>query len=264
MFVQGAVKHILTQGDLILISYLASLQAQGIYALASNYGGLIARTVFQPVEETSRNYFGKLLSSTDGPPSKDNVDAARKDLHNLLRLYNLFSVFAISLGPTIAPILLKYVAGSGWSSSGAGGVLAKYCYYIPLLAVNGVTEAFVSAVAIEPELNKQSLWLFAFSAGFGAAGYIFLQVFDMGAEGLVWANVINMALRIIWSISFIDGYLKRNGSSVGILEVMPEPATIAVSLVTTPILAQIKATFTGGLGDLIKCVLTAIAFFTLM
>jgi oligosaccharide translocation protein RFT1 len=254
------VKHILTQGDLILISYLASLQAQGIYALASNYGGLIARTVFQPIEESSRNYFGKLLSSIDGLPSKDNMVSACKGLHNLLRCYTLLSIFAVALGPTIAPLLLGLVAGPGWIASGAGDVLSKYCYYIPLLAVNGVTEAFISVVATESELNIQSLWMLVFSAGFAAAGYIFLRVFDMGAEGLVWANTVNMAVRIVWSSSFIDDYLKRNNSNLSILEVMPEPATIAVGVVTATVLTQVKSTLTGGVEDFIKCGLVASAF----
>ena len=47
---QSSLKYILTQGDSLLITSLASLADQGAYALASNYGGLIARMLFQPIE----------------------------------------------------------------------------------------------------------------------------------------------------------------------------------------------------------------------
>lgn len=264
LFVQGVVKHLLTQGDVILVSYLASLQDQGVYALASNYGGLIARMVFQPIEESSRNYFGKLLSTVDGKPSEAIIESGSRNLHSLLRFYVLLSVSAVSVGPTIAPLLLKLVAGSRWTSTGAGNVLASYCYYIPLLAVNGVTEAFISSIATESELNRQSVWMFAFSVGFAAAGYVFLRLFDMGAEGLVWANAINMALRILWSSSFISAYLKRNGSHFSMPAMMPQPATIAVGVSTAAVLSQMQAKFTGGAIDILKSAVVAGAFIVLL
>lgn len=249
---------------MILISYLASLQAQGIYALASNYGGLVARMVFQPIEESSRNYFGKLLSSIDGPPSEDSVKSASKDLHSLLRLYLLLSLSAASVGPTVAPLLLNIIAGSRWMSSGAGDVLSKYCYYIPLLAVNGVTEAFVSSVATQKELNRQSIWMLSFSVGFAMAGYVFLRVFELGAEGLVWANVINMAVRILWSTNFINNYLKRRGSKLMISKMLPQSTSIALSVCTAAMMSQIKASFAGGLGDLVKSGLMGVSFVVLL
>lgn len=242
----------LTQGDTFLIAILASLQAQGTYALASNYGGLIARMVFQPVEESSRNYFAKLLSSVDRKPSASAVQTASKHLHTLLRFYTLISVIAAALGPTIAPQLLEIVAGSRWTSTGAGDVLATYCYYIPLLAINGITEAFVSAVATKTELYGQSLWMMAFSVGFASAGFIFLRILDWGAQGLVWANVINMAVRVIWSASFISRYLSKNGNALDVGAVMPHLATITFGITTASILSQLRSEFTVTVIGLLK------------
>ncbi|KAH8981677.1 hypothetical protein EDB86DRAFT_2931631, partial [Lactarius hatsudake] len=42
----------LTEGDKLLISRLSPLADQGGYAIASNYGSLVARVVFQPIEES--------------------------------------------------------------------------------------------------------------------------------------------------------------------------------------------------------------------
>jgi oligosaccharide translocation protein RFT1 len=170
--------------------------------------------LFQPIEESSRNLFAKLCASNppSNKPSPDGIRQAREILSDILKLYNLISLAACALGPTIAPLLLKVVAGSKWAETGAGDVLATYCYYIPLLALNGVTEAFAAAVATNTQLHKQSLYMGAFFAGFAGAAYLFLRVLELGAQGLVYANCVNMALRIIWNMSFIRSYFRQNGS----------------------------------------------------
>lgn len=252
LFGQSIVKHVLTQGDTFLIASLASQKAQGVYTLANNYGGLVARLVFQPIEESSRNYFGKLLSSADGDPPKDHVTKAWKNLQTLLKAYMLLSVCVLAIGPTIAPLLLKLVAGSAWIESGAGHVLARYCIYIPLLAINGLTEAFVSSVATESEVNHQSIWMLAFSAGFAGAAYFFLGVLDLGAEGLVWANTLNMAFRIIWSTVFIASYMKRHNTQLEFTAILPQPMTIAAGVGAKAVLARVESTFTGSIMDIIK------------
>ncbi|KAI8624984.1 Rft-1-domain-containing protein [Xylariaceae sp. FL1651] len=230
---QSLVKHVLTQGDTFLVSILSDPRSQGVYALANNYGSLLARLVFQPIEESSRNYFSKLLSSSS-PPATEPVDKAnettaktqirkaRTDLQALLKFYVLLSVVVVSIGPYAAPLLVQIVAGPRWSGSGAGGVLSRYCLYIPLLAVNGVAEAFVSSVATKSEVHRQSLWMGAFSLAFAAAGFISLRVLDLGAAGLVYANGINMLCRIIWSGAFISQYFRRNGIEFGWTGLIPD------------------------------------------
>ncbi|KAI0842331.1 Rft-1-domain-containing protein [Hypoxylon sp. FL0890] len=218
---QSFVKHILTQGDTFLVSVLSDPRSQGIYALANNYGSLLARLVFQPIEESSRNYFSKLLSSAKGSPDKQAVAKARSDLRALLKFYVLLSIVVVTIGPYAAPLLVQIIAGTKWSASGAGIVLARYCLYIPLLAVNGVAEAFVSSVATEPEVHRQSLWMGIFSLAFGIAGFISLRVLDLGAAGLVYANSINMLCRIIWSEAFISRYFRSNGAEFSWSDVLP-------------------------------------------
>ncbi|KAI9859047.1 MAG: Oligosaccharide translocation protein rft1 [Trichoglossum hirsutum] len=255
LFVQSAVKHVLTQGDSLLIATFSSLQDQGIYALASNYGSLVARMLFQPIEESSRNLFAKMLSSTakDKKPDSRRVQSAANVLADIIKLYVLISIVAAALGPGVAPVLLRIFAGSRWMSVGAGVVLSTYCYYIPLLALNGVTEAFISSVATGTELHKQSVWMSVFSLGFAGAGYLFLEVLGWGAQGLVWANFVNMALRILWSSIFIADYLQRNGGSLELNSMLPHAGSVAAGLVAWATLARQKETFTGDVSDITKC-----------
>ena len=286
LYAQSGLKHLLTQGDSVLIALFTSLSSQGVYALASNYGSLIARMLFQPIEESSRGVFGRLLVSdsslltkppkgmpnttspeilSDSSPTQEHSTAdansksssngvlsARSYLTTLLHLYGLLSLIIPVVGPTIAPLLLRYVAGPKWTS--AGPVLAVYCYYIPLLALNGILEAFVSAVATPAQLRVQSAWMLAFSAGFATSGYVLLRVYDYGAKGLVAANAVNMAMRIVWSWTFVTGYLDGQGSKLGFADCLPDAKSISIGVLVASYLAVLGQSFRGGYSDLAKTV----------
>ena len=216
----------------MLILPLASLEEQGIYALAANYGGLVARMVFQPIEISSRNLFATLCrsptqpgggwerkdSNPNTPKSPHEAKASDKDistaatiLRDLLRAYAILSTICFTIGPTMAPLLLRLVAGSRWTESGAGSVLGTYTFYIPFLAINGVSEAFVAATASTKDLRDQTIWMAGFSALFGASAWLFLSVLKLGAEGFIWANCVNMGLRIAFNLYYVKGFFRQHG-----------------------------------------------------
>ncbi|KAK1976993.1 Rft protein-domain-containing protein [Colletotrichum cereale] len=236
MMAQSLVKHVLTQGDTFLVSVLSTPKAQGVYALAGNYGGLLARLVLQPVEESSRSYFSRILlplpSSRDAraEPSSETLATASQHLHTLLRFYLLLSSVVVSIGPVAAPPLLSLVAGTRWAAEGAGDVLAVYCYYIPLLAINGLAEAFVASVASEAQVHRQSAWMAVFSVAFGSAAFLFMRVMDLGASGLVLANCINMLCRIVWSLAFVKSYFAGLRTPFELLSLQPNAVTSIVCL----------------------------------
>ncbi|THY46490.1 oligosaccharide translocation protein RFT1 [Aureobasidium pullulans] len=237
--VQSSIKYVLTQGDSLLIASLASLQDQGAYALSSNYGGLIARMLFQPIEEASRNLFAKLCASSPSKSEKikeqqasgDGIAQANTTLTLILKFYSLISLVAFAAGPSAAPVLLSLVAGSRWSDTGAGEVLGCYCYYIPLLALNGVSEAFVAAVADNTQLYTQSIWMGGFFAAFAGSAYLFLRVLEMGAKGLVWANCVNMGCRILFNLSFVKNFFAKRGQAFDVTKILPSAVSIAVAAV---------------------------------
>lgn len=219
LYLQTGIKYILTEGDKYLISALATLKDTGMYALSANYGGLIARMLFRPIEDSSRNLFANLCSDavetrqiggitkkSEPKQNNANIYQAATILKDILRIYSLVSLIAFAVGPSAAPLLLRLVAGAQWSDTGAGDVLGTYCYYIPLLAVNGVSEAFVSATASTKDLRTQSIWMGGFFVAFAGSAYVFLSVLEMGAKGLVLANCVNMASRITFNLQFVQKY----------------------------------------------------------
>lgn len=263
LYGQNIFNQLLTYGDGYLIATFASLPSQGAYALASNYGGLLARIILQPIEESSRSLFGRLPTSQTASKSKDNpaLGQAKTHLTTLLRLYLLFSIFATCLGPPLAPILLHLVAGSRWTHTEAPGVLATYCYYIPLLAINGILEAFVSVVATDTQITRQTVWKVAFFGAFTGTGFLVLRVFEMGAKGLVLANAVTMGLRIWWSWGFVQGYLTSVTDGEGLIlgNILPRTGSVAMGIAARGAL-MVMETGTrqdGGLGELLRCGIVA-------
>ncbi|MCJ1342523.1 Oligosaccharide translocation protein rft1 [Peltigera leucophlebia] len=271
LYAQSVLKHILTSGDALLITALTSLSSQGAYALASNYGSLIARIIFQPIEESSRSLFGRLLPSQTkslSPAVKPTpLSSGIKPLHHainylvsLIHLYSLLSLIAVSLGPSIAPLLLRFIAGPRWSATAAPSVLAAYCYYIPLLALNGILEAFVSAVATPAQLREQSAWMLAFSIAFATTGVLVLKVWDLGARGLILVNAVNMVLRIWWSWGFAKEYFRERGLNLKIADTLPNPASSGGAIVASMALQVAGRNFHGGTSDFLKWVGVATLF----
>ncbi|RAL05030.1 nuclear division Rft1 protein [Aspergillus ibericus CBS 121593] len=250
VFFQSVIKHILTQGDSMMLAAMTSLEDQGIYALASNYGGLVARVLFQPIEESSRTLFSSLLNSGGtGKLSIKNVNAAKSHLTEVLRAYSLIALVGFPLGPALVPQVLHVLGGRSWASPRVSSLLSLYCYYLPFLAFNGISEAFVSSAANTAELRNQAVWMGVFSACFASAAYLFLKVGGLGAHGMVYANIVNMAVRILWSFSFIRSFLSRHKSGVALAEVTPRPLTCIAGVIMCMILTTRQSYASVNIGD---------------
>ncbi|ETN39795.1 uncharacterized protein HMPREF1541_06021 [Cyphellophora europaea CBS 101466] len=213
LYAQSIFKLLLTQGDTLLLSLLAPLHSQGAFALASNYGGLLARLLFQPIEESSRNTFGALLSNpTPTAPSESNTRTALTHLALTLHTYTLGALLAAVLAPPLLPTLTPLALSPQWRTRETTSLLAAYVYYVPLTAVNGVLDAFVTSVATPAQLHWQSLSMAGFTALYGAAAWLFLNKMDVGAQGLVWANAVGMLARVAWGAWFVARWIADHGS----------------------------------------------------
>ena len=234
LYAQSIFKQILTQGDALLLSFLASLADQGVFALASNYGSLLARLVFQPVEESSRNSIGALLSPSM-TPTRSNLRQALSHLTTTLHLYFLLTLVCFSLLPTllqtlIFTLLLNRPGSSSnnnsnnnnsnnnndrWSNTSATTnaplplILAAYAYLLPFLAFNGLLDAFITSVATPSQLRTQSLVAAFCTAVYGGAAWFWLAHRRTGAQGLVFANVVAMAVRVVWAAAWVHSWVGR-------------------------------------------------------
>ncbi|KAF5376097.1 hypothetical protein D9615_007755 [Tricholomella constricta] len=209
---QSVIKHFLTEGDKLILSWFSPLQDQGGYAVAVNYGSLVARIVFQPIEEASRGFFSKVF----GNFTKDATDhvalqQAATALVSLLSMQVAFSVILLVFGTAYIQILLQILLPRQYLATSAPQVLSAWVWYIPVLAFNGGLEAFLSSVATPRDLNAQSRWMAVFSVIYILAAVSFFNL-HLGDASLVYANILNLSVRIIYTATFVTTFYTRLGA----------------------------------------------------
>ncbi|KAJ7349075.1 Rft protein-domain-containing protein [Mycena albidolilacea] len=208
MTFQSVIKHFLTEGDKLVLGWFSPLRDQGGYALAVNYGSLVARIIFQPIEETSRIRFSKMLAP---PAGAEAFKAASQALITLLSIQTSLSLILLVFGTAYLPIVLPVVLPRQYLTTSAPHVLSAWVWYIPVLALNGVLEAFISSVSTPRDLNRQSWWMAGFSVIYiGAA--VQLYNWQLGDPSLVFANIINLSARIAYAVHFVSGFFSKNSA----------------------------------------------------
>ena len=230
--IQSIFKHLLTEGDRIVLTALSHSYDQGLYAMGLAYGGMISRLIFQPMEENARLLFSrqhrvimeqKYQQKGDGNDTqmKHNnqqsvVASAKEDLEDtfcvLVKLVLYVSLFAC-IASNYTSILLQLIAGSKWSSSNsssnaASSVLSAFCYYTAFLALNGMTEAFVYGVA-QSGVDVGKLGIIHATVGIFFAITAPLLVRSYQTVGLVATNGLCMILRSACSLYFAAGAFSR-------------------------------------------------------
>lgn len=208
--VQGLFKHLLTEGDRIVLSTLSDGYNQGIYAMGSAYGGLAARFLLQPLEENARLLWSRLHSAR-----KDNSRRIKQSYLVLIKLV-LYIGFTFScLATNYTSILLNIMAGSKWGSNKeAVAVLSAFCIYTAFLAWNGMTEAFIFGVATSGgEIGRMGLMHTVVGLTFAVFAPVCVDKF--GTIGLVAANCVAMVMRSLYSVHFAAAYFDKERTEKG-------------------------------------------------
>ncbi|XP_023045314.1 protein RFT1 homolog isoform X5 [Piliocolobus tephrosceles] len=159
-FKQSFLKQILTEGERYVMTFLNVLNFgdQGVYDIVNNLGSLVARLIFQPIEESFYIFFAKVLErEKDATLQKqEDVAVAAAVLESLLKLALLAGLTITVFGFAYSQLALD-IYGGAMLSSGSGPVLLRsYCFYVLLLAINGVTECFTFAAMSKEEVDRCS------------------------------------------------------------------------------------------------------------
>lgn len=191
----GLVKFAITEGDRILLSTLADSYDQGVYAMASGYGGLVARLILQPTEETCRLLLSRSPTTTTA-----------------YRVYTVAVKAVVYLGLVCACLAVHYTALllqlTAWDQHpGAHAVLTAYCVYTAVLAANGVTEAYVysQSAAGSTTSNSGTALRLTVSHALSVSVLVALAVPAVqtyGTAGLVLANGVAMGGRVIGNVQY--------------------------------------------------------------
>jgi oligosaccharide translocation protein RFT1 len=211
---QSIIKLALTENDRIVLSYLSSFYDQGMYAFISNYGSLLVRLILQPLEESSHILFSKLSPSM-----------AMEQASHMVRFVTYLGGFFIAFGSNYTYVISEILIRGGeasWNKSLASELLSLYCFYILILGINGITESYLSAVVGKREVSLINYLMFLIAAIHYGTSYLFVP--RWGAVGLIYANGISMACRIVRSVWFLERY--RGTSPVPRSAFLPSPIVV--------------------------------------
>lgn len=244
LFVQMLFKHMLTEGDRLLISWLCSPTEQGVYALVTNYGSIMARVLFQPVEELLRLVLAKELAASNTLQTRK----AAATMQYILMAYFHLSVLMVLGGFGNGAYVLQFALGRSkalvWRATNVFTVFPQYILYLPFLAFNGVLEAFFSSAASESQIQRFSWFMLALTVVVLLLLYWLIEVHSWGLQGLMVANGANMTLRIAYCASFMGSFLKARGIETSVLRCIMR---IKLGLFLAPVLGLLQHAIAEGM-----------------
>ncbi|CCE64231.1 hypothetical protein TPHA_0H00200 [Tetrapisispora phaffii CBS 4417] len=206
VYFQMCFKHLLTEGDKLIINSMCTVEEQGIYSLLSNYGSLVTRLLFSPIEESLRLFLARLLTNTR---TSKNLRLSMEVLVNLTKFYLYLSLLIIIFGPVNSSFLLQFLIGKKWSTTILMDTMRVYCFYIPFLAINGIFEGFFQSTANGDQILRQSYVMMVYSGIFFFNCWLLISFLDLSISGLILSNIINMILRISYCGWFIHKFYKE-------------------------------------------------------
>ena len=210
VYFQICFKHLLNEADKLVINAFCTAEEQGVYSLLSNYGSLITRLVFAPIEESLRPFLSKLLTA----PNDENVRLSMQVMMNLTKFYVYLSLMIILFGPTNSPFLLRLLVSAKWSTTSVLDAIQVYCLYLPFMALNGIFEAFFQSVAKGDQIMKYSYFMLACSCVFLFNSWILIGILGWSTIGLITSNIVSMILRIVYAGRFMESYYHYHRESL--------------------------------------------------
>ncbi|KAG7891752.1 hypothetical protein KL936_001695 [Ogataea polymorpha] len=212
LFLQQIFKQFLTEGDRFVLNQFFPIVDQGYYAIVLNYGSLMARLLFQPIEETVRMNTAKLFASNQSESCK------RSSLNNNVYKVATVYIYMLSLLLLFAPRNTSFLVHHAFPNMADPEKLVEvfkiYWYYLPLLSMNGILEALFNSVYTDPHhVSLYSRLMFVNSACFYLTSAFFIKRFQLGLVGLILANSINMLTRILFCAFEVKPFLSFKGQN---------------------------------------------------
>ena len=244
-FVQSVFKQVLTEGERIVMTFfnLLSFSDQGIYQAINNLSSLAARFVFAPIEESSYLVFGKLIDRNRSfeKQSKHDLQIVFDTLKQLLKLMILIGMIIIAFGYNYSELVLLLYGGREFANTKSIDLMRFQCFYVAIIAVNGVTETFTFAAMSKSELIQFNYLMISLSFIFLVSNFLFVNL--IGLNGFVLAVCIQMIARILYSYYLIDKNFNKISIKIKLNDFLPNKIIIAYLCVIFILLYALNVSF---------------------
>jgi oligosaccharide translocation protein RFT1 len=178
-------------------------------------GSLVARIVFQPIEESSRIFFSKSLSTLPSSEEEEKEKLAMKTavqlLSTILLSFTHLLLLLVTFVPPYLSLATSLVLPPRYLQTSAPSILRTYRFYIPAMAYNGILEAFFASVCTPSDLQAQSRMMAAASVTLVVTAIGGSRLLGMGDTAMVWANTVSMAVRALYAWGFVRRYCAARG-----------------------------------------------------
>jgi len=230
----GLLKHILTEADKIVLSLARSSFDQGIFAVANNYASLVVRILFLPLEDSARVAFSKIAinleSTRDTRQNRQAILESQNLFVLLMRVVGVVGVIFPIFGPSYVSLAVRLCLGSMWQGPEIEKTLKAFCYYIFVLGLNGISEAYYYVIAASSTSGFGSLNLGLIASSIVYAAVALLLINNVGTSGVVWAGTAAMIVRIISSLVFIARNIAQRTGVPLIASLLPSQFQAATML----------------------------------
>lgn len=230
LFVQMIFKHLLTEGDHVVVSYLFDVGEQGVYSVVENYCSIVARLLFQPIEESLRMTFTRIFSTKAA-----DLPGSYKLMENILVFYSNLSLLLVLGGYTNGGFLLKLLLGRSdkWKDSSVFEYFPQYVLYLPFMAYNGILEAFFSSSSTQKQIGTFSAFMSVSSFAVLALLFVLVEKYLWGLTGLIVANIANMSLRITYCFVYLVSFYKKHNVTTHLVNILHRLVLPVLSVAST-------------------------------
>jgi oligosaccharide translocation protein RFT1 len=200
---QSLGKFVTAEGEAMILFALGTPAQQGVFQFVANLGSIVARVFFLSIERTAYIMFTGASRSNS---NRAKADEDRRVVWNvLMRVSITIALLYLTTCPPFIKDLVLIVYGPKWADTDAPLLLSVYGFYLLLLAVNGMTEAYRDAVVPYDRLRQQSWFTIGFMLAYFGVGI--LAVSRFGAFGLILASCANTGARWLFCMWYFRSWL---------------------------------------------------------
>ncbi|VDN05301.1 unnamed protein product [Thelazia callipaeda] len=222
--VHSIFKQVLTDGTGYVLTFtnFFTLSDQAVFDAVEKIGSLVARIIFAPVEHSAYLYFSSCFRRASSMESRNEVEVKKglNAMNGLLHIVAVIGIVVFTFALTYSPLVVKLYGGDLLVNSLGANILRFYCFYIIVIAINGVTECFAMATMSKEQLCSHG-WFLVLSSPLHILLSSLLS-YVLGSYGLILANVINMVMRIAYCWQHVRRF---SCGQVNFLKIFPDFST---------------------------------------
>ena len=140
----------------------------------------------------------------------------------------LIGLVIVLFGFNYSQLALLLYGGREFASRKATEVMQCQCFYVAIIAVNGVTETFTFAIMSQAELSRFNYLMVSLSVLFLVSSFLLVPI--IGLPGFVLAVSLQMLGRIAFSFNLIRKSFRRTSMNIALSEMLPKRLVIGYLL----------------------------------